>query len=125
MRLVNPAFYGFLCYFCLMIQMNDMKGFFKMTRRERRGTIVLLVLLALVMAGTLANRSCRDAVPEDVKTAEMLMFESEIDSSKVTVPKSQKKKRSPNKKSKKRRTPPSSSPKPNKPPRPIDPVPRF
>ena len=108
-----------------MIQMNDRKGFFKMSRRERRGTIVLLVLIALVMAGTLANRSCRDAVPKDVKTAEMLMFESEIDSSKVTVPKSQKKKRSPNKKSKKRRTPPSSSPKPNKPPRPIDPVPRF
>lgn len=95
-----------------------------MTRRERRGTIVVLVLLALVLAGSLATRSCHDAAYEGVDKAEIQRFERDIDSSAVIVSKPHRDKRLKNKKTRKRRSP-SSSPKPAKQPRHIDPVPQF
>lgn len=92
-----------------------------MKRHERRGTIIVLALIALLLAATWAMRRC--GTP-DVPTpaVELLQFEAEADSSTITVSKSS---RPPKQHSKKRRAKSPKKPKPSPEPRRVDPVPRF
>jgi len=106
-----------------VIKFDGIDDFFKMTRRERRGTIVVLAALALVMAGSVVTRSCGNATV-DAERLEMLEFESDVDSTAAVATKPKKNKRATGSKTRRRRSP-STAPKPAKPPRSIDPVPQF
>ena len=105
--------------------MNDSRKLWQMTKRERRGTIVVLVVIALLLGMALTVRYCREEPV--VETAELQRFRSEVDT--VAVPekptKSHKtttgKKRAP----KHKKQPKRDKPKPSAPPRPIDPLPQF
>ena len=104
-----------------------MKELFDMTRRERRGTIIVLALIALVLAVTVMTRLWHDEPPVVPHQEEMLRFDAVTDS----VPPSQAlhrgkphsgrhpvKKKSPKKSGKKSgEKSPSSAP--------MDPVPQF
>lgn len=57
-----------------------MKELFDMTRRERRGTIVVLALIALILAVTLITRQWRDEPPVTPQQEEMLRFDAATDS---------------------------------------------
>ena len=99
-----------------------MKDLFDMTRRERQGTIVVLVIIALLMAGTVVVRQCHHESAELQQSA-IQQFESEADSSLLIVPsKPSEAHKSKPKKSRKRQP---KKPKPVKQPRHIDPVPQF
>lgn len=100
--------------------MNDL---FEMTRRERQGTIVVLVIIALLLAGTMVVRHCHHASPELQKSS-IEQFESEADSSLLIAPTkpSDAHKSKPKKQSRKRQPKKSKS---AKQPRHIDPVPQF
>lgn len=51
-----------------------------MTRNERRGTIVVLVLIALLLAGSVAVRSCRSSVPViESQSNDLERFDAETD----------------------------------------------
>lgn len=100
-----------------------------MTRRERMGTIVILLIVAMLLAGTLMVRSCRH---DDVVLASELRideFEAAADSASaaLSVPQVKKHgKRDGAKKSRKSRP----GGKPSRPerktaPKPIEPVPQF
>ena len=104
--------------------MKQWQDFFSMTRRERQGAIVLLLLIALLLGVSLAVKTCgnKEAIP--VQTVEIEKFESEIDSIAIpgVKPTPAHKRPSSHKKRKPRK------PKPTKPapaPRPVDPVPQF
>lgn len=96
-----------------------------MKRHERRGAIVVLALIAVLLAATCVVRCDRDSV-QTVPTVDISQFEAEADSTVVINTKpSSKKKATP--KTKRRH----SSPKPSKPakpapaPRRLDPVPQI
>lgn len=57
-----------------------MKELFDMTRRERRGTIVVLALIALILAVTLITRQWRNEPPVTPQQEEMLRFDAATDS---------------------------------------------
>ena len=97
-------------------------GFLEMTKRERRGTIVVLVVIALLMAGTVAVRYCHHEPLPESQQSEIQQFESDADSSLLVFPEKPKKTHKPKKKSHKNHHPKS---KPDKQPRHIDPVPQF
>lgn len=105
--------------------MNDSSKLWQMTKRERRGTIVVLVVIALLLGMALTVRYCRDEPV--VETTELQRFRYEVDT--VAVPekptKSHKtptgKKHAPRHK----KQPKPDKPKPSAPPRPIDPLPQF
>lgn len=60
--------------------MNGFKDFFTMTRNERRGTIVVLVLIALLLVGSMAARSCRQEVPVvEAQSDDLERFDTETD----------------------------------------------
>ena len=94
-----------------------------MTRRERQGTIVVLVIIALLLAGSVVVRHCHHTSPELQKSS-IEQFESEADSSLLMAPSnpSDTHKSNPKKQSRKRQP---KKPKPSKQPRHIDPVPQF
>ena len=103
-----------------------------MTRRERRGTIVLLVAIALMLAMAVAARCHREQLPDEVNVAEISRFESEVDSARVEEIKPSHRpdsgktaKKHPRHSSAKPKAKPKSKPKPSREPRPIDPVPSF
>ena len=60
--------------------------FFGMTRRERRGTIALMALIALVLAVTALFRYCSPAPHIEVKPPDIEQFEQQIDSVKPSKP---------------------------------------
>ena len=99
------------------------KDMFQMTRHERQGSIVVLVIMALLMAGSVVVRHCHHAPPE-LQQIGIQQFESEADSSLLIVPSKPSGVHKPKheKKSRKRQ---SRKPKPTKQPRHIDPVPQF
>ena len=100
--------------------------FFVMTRRERRGTIVVLLLIAMILISTVAVRSCRSQVPSEIQQADMVQFESSIDSARNQVTKTAPAKKSHATKRKSQKKKPS--PRPSKPasrPQRMDPVPQF
>lgn len=104
--------------------MKQWQDFFSMTRRERQGAIVLLLLIALLLGVSLALKNCGNKETIPVQTVEIEKFESEIDSIVIpgVKPSPAHKRPSSHKKRKPRK------PKPTKPapaPRPVDPVPQF
>ena len=106
--------------------MKGLKELFQMSRQERRGTIVILALIALLLIGTLVVRSCGEDRSEDfVESDEIEQFEVATDTVTVTVEKNlKKKKRQYTKRTKQRRSGPKKS-RPNDKPRRLDPVPQF
>lgn len=56
-----------------------------MTRRERRGTILLLALIALVMATTVIVQRCAPPASVELSDSDIERFEQEIDSLAPTV----------------------------------------
>lgn len=104
--------------------MKQWQDFFSMTRRERQGAILLLLLIALLLGVSLALKNCGNKETIPVQTVEIEKFESEIDSIAIpgVKPSPAHKRPSSHKKRKPRK------PKPTKPapaPRPVDPVPQF
>ena len=105
---------------------RQMKDLFDMTRQERRGTILLLALIAVVLVGTLCVRSCYAHGDEFQYSSAVQEFEADIDSSHVTVSapathKAKEKKRSAKKQHKKE----PDSKRHDHSPRRLDPVPQF
>ncbi len=97
-----------------------MRDLFEMTRRERRGTIVVLALIAVLLAATVAVRSCRPAQQIYFPTEELMITDT------TTTPVPDKSGR-PAKHAKTKKHYPKS-PKKSKPspePRRLDPVPQF
>lgn len=94
-----------------------------MTKRERRGTIVVLSLIAVILATSLLMRTRRSSAPVAGTDAVTLQaFEAQADSAVVTVNPPVRHK-SDKKKSHKRRGAKKS--KPADKPRRLDPVPQF
>lgn len=106
--------------------MKGLKELFQMSRQERRGTIVVLALIAVLLVGTLVVRSCgKDRSGYIVEPDEIEQFEVATDSVTVTVEKTlKKKKRKHIKRTKQRRSGPKKS-RPEDKPRRLDPVPQF
>jgi|GEM_PF-1509834 len=112
---------------------NRWTDFFAMTRRERRGTIVLLVVIAALLLATLSLRNCSTADVEVDQTA-IEQFEQQADSlrtrqERVQQRRKTKSKDKSDKKSQKRKS--NSKKKKEKPsrqpvePHRLDPVPQF
>ena len=104
--------------------MKGMKELFDMTRHERRGSIVVLVLIALLLALTCVlkcNRGTTQLIQNEA--VEMRQFEAEVDSTTVETPKQAPDKPASPKKKRHRATPkpPKSSPEPRR----LDPVPQI
>lgn len=102
--------------------MATKKEFFEMKRHERRGTIMVLALIAVLLAVTFVVRNCR-GVEQPVPMEDIRQFETDADSTTLMVPKPAHKK--PAASRKKRR---HAAPKPSKPapaPRRLDPVPQI
>lgn len=99
------------------------KGFFDMTRRERRGTVVLLALMAVLLLVTALVRMKKSTTPASsaAQTA-VEAFEAEADSVIITVDKPLRHKAE-KKKSNKRHA--AKKPKPADKPRRLDSVPQF
>ena len=96
-----------------------------MSRRERRGTIVVLAIIAILLAGTQIVRSCENRGQELPQVTEIDEFEAATDSVAITVEKNKKEQRQQrSKRSKPHRTSPKK-PRPEKPARRLDPVPQF
>ena len=94
-----------------------------MTRRERRGTVVLLALMAVLLLVTAFVRLKKGSTPAPSATrAAVEAFEAESDSVLITVDKPLRHKGE-KKKSNKRRA--ANKPKPADKPRRLDPVPQF
>ena len=113
-----------LCYFCREM---EMKRFFGMSRNERRGTIVVLALIALVLAAIVAVRGWQPSPPAPGQVVEQEQFDAETDSvlNPALMPakndsarKKPKHHRSARKHSAKKHASPP-------PPAPVNPVPRF
>lgn len=106
--------------------MKGLKELFQMSRQERRGTIVVLALIAVLLVGTLVVRSCgKDRSGYIVEQDEIEQFEAATDSVTVTVDKPfKKKKQQHTKRTKKHRSTPKKS-RPEDKPRRLDPVPQF
>ena len=96
-----------------------------MSRRERRGTIVVLAVIAILLAGTQIYRSCGKDTITPLQATEINQFEAEADTAALTVGKA---KKDAKKHHSKRSVPPRKTPKkpqPKKPARRLDPVPQF
>ncbi len=116
----NDEFFLFLpLYYSVAMMKRD---FFEMTRHERRGAIVILAIIALLLAVTCVSR-CHRPTYIMHETEEVMQFEAEVDSSTVEVAKPSPKQR----KGKRRKSAakPSKPPKPAPSPRRMDPVPQF
>lgn len=105
--------------------MSDLKQLFQMSRRERRGTIVILAVIAILLAGTQVYRSYEKDAITPLQATEINQFEAEADTAALTVGKANKnaKKHHPKRSGPRRKTP--KDPRPKKPARRLDPVPQF
>lgn len=105
--------------------MSVLKQLFKMSRRERRGTIVVLAAIAIILAGTQVYRSCVNDTIAPLQATEINQFEAEADTAALTVGQAKKdnKKHHPKRSSPRRKSPKGSPP--QKPTRRLDPVPQF
>ena len=66
--------------------MARLKEFFEMTRHERRGSIIVLALIALLLAATVAVRSCRHSAEQVQDEAVIRQFENEADTAILFAP---------------------------------------
>ena len=105
--------------------MSGLKQFFQMSRRERRGTIVVLAAITALLVGSQAYRSCVKDTRAPLPSIEINQFETEADTTTLTVGYAKKdaKKHHPKRSSSRRRSP--KGPPPEKPARRLDPVPQF
>ena len=96
-----------------------------MKRHERRGSIVMMAIIALILAATCFVRSCRGEDPA-LSSVDIRQFEVEADT--TTITQTEPERKTPAAARKKRR---HTSPRPSKPPTPapaprrLDPVPNF
>lgn len=108
--------------------MAGIKDFFEMRRHERRGTIVVLALIAVLLAATAILRCCNDPVPV-AQPFDIQQFEADIDSSAAVIKHTDKSSRPKHsrakKKSQRKPSPAKPKPKPDHQPRRLDPVPQF
>lgn len=112
--------------------MTSGKDFFSMTKRERRGTIVVLAVIVALLVLAYAIKHSGPAAPDAVQATEMLKFESQVDSADATTVEHQprarhhgdgQKKGKPEKKHKRHKSKPKNHP--AKQPRGVDPLPQF
>lgn len=99
-----------------------------MSKHERRGTIVVLALIAVMLAASVAVRSCRDTSVVSRPSVEQLQFDAATDT--VSPPATRPaEKEKPPKKARRSKSTPKSSPRksPKQPPasQPMTPVPQF
>lgn len=120
----------FVVYLRRINRDTRMKDFFAMSRHERMGTIMILVIIVLLLAGSVAVRSCRYG--ED--SALMLndkAFEASVDSilsdtAARVEPATERKTSKPSSKKRTHTNPPSKSkPRQAPAPRKMDPMPQF
>lgn len=104
--------------------MSKWSELFGMTRRERRGTIVILALMALVMAGGAVFRHCAPRPRVEVMQADLERFEQQIDSMQQSTHPAGKPAKEPAS-TRKRHKQPSTSPKAPQRERRLDPVPQI
>jgi len=57
-----------------------MKEFFKMTRHQRMGTIVILVIIAVLLVGAVGVRQCRPRSADPLLEKDIRQFEAQVDS---------------------------------------------
>lgn len=105
--------------------MSSLKQLFQMSRRERRGTIVILAAITVLLVGSQVYRSCVKDTIAPLPATEINQFETETDTTTLTVGYAKKdaKKHHPKRSSSRRRSP--KGPRPEKPARRLDPVPQF
>lgn len=103
------------------------RNFFTMTKRERRGTIAVLCIIAVLLVLSFTLNRSKTSVPDDVKVSEAQLFEAEVDSIQVTdeKPKTKTKPVSIKGKSRKKQQQPQRKEKPKQRPRNVDPLPQF
>lgn len=104
--------------------MSKWSDYFGMTRRERRGTIVILALMALVMAGGAVFRQCAPRPEVEVMQADIERFEQQLDSMQQSTQPAGKPAKAPAS-TRKRHKKPSHSPKSPQQQRRLDPVPQI
>ena len=102
--------------------MATIKEFFEMKRHERRGSIMVLVLIAALLVATFVVRNCR-GTEQPVPVVDIRQFEAEADSATLTVPKPAHKQPAPARKKRRHKAP--KPPKPAPAPRRLDPVPQI
>ena len=105
--------------------MSGLKQSFQMSRRERRGTIVILAAIAVLLVGAQVYRSCVKDTIAPIPATEINQFEAKADSAALTVGRAKKdaKKHHPKRSGQRRKSP--KGPRPEKPARRLDPVPQF
>ncbi len=96
----------------------------EMNKRQRRGAIVVLAVIALLLVATVAVRSCRATVPHEVVNVDLQQFEAQADSSASPADVRPVKKATPTTR-KPRRSRHPKPPRPSREPRPVEPVPQF
>ncbi len=103
---------------------KKLKELFEMTRRERRGTIVLLVLMSVIITVTSIVCNRKDDLPQTAALSAVEAFEAQADSTGLAeqqlAPHKSDKKRKPSKRRAAKKSKPSSDK-----PRRLDPVPQF
>ena len=104
--------------------MSDLKQLFQMSRRERRGTIVLLALMAMLITVSFVIGSRKEHVPQADNVDKLELFDAQTDTVKYTVEKNVREKSGKKRHATKRRAPKKSKPSSDKPRR-LDPVPQF
>ena len=111
--------------------MHKFKDFFDMSKHERRGTIVVLALIAVMLAASVAVRSCRDTSVASRPSVEQLQFDAATDTATPPATKSVKKEKPPKKARRSKSSPSRSKSSPRKSPKqppasqPMTPVPQF
>ena len=120
-----------LKYICAEVfRLIDMdKDFFSMTRRERRGTIVILVMILVFFGASWAwKHTSRSSSETITAVTDLQAFEAQTDSfqSSMTQPKKKNREAKGKKRdSRRKKQPRRSQPKPPSSPRRVDPVPQF
>lgn len=96
----------------------------EMNKRQRRGAIVVLAVIALLLVATVAVRSCRTTAPHEVVNVDLQQFEAQADSAATPAVSRPAKKGAPAS-HKPRRSRHPKPPRPSREPRPVVPVPQF
>ena len=86
MKIICSVSQHFILYLQIII-MNGLKESFRMSRRERRGTIVILALIAVLLVSTQAVRSCGKDRAVPLQVTEIEQFEADADSVTFTIDK--------------------------------------
>lgn len=108
--------------------LNKTKDFWGMSRRERRGTIVVLLAIALILTGIVISRGWREALPVPSTLVEQAQFDAVTDSVPSPAVKSHDKpsrSKHPSHRRDAKKRPARKSPPPSSAPVPMQPVPQF